>query len=110
MAPVFGTKYWEFINMQKPVKRGNAWRIQVKYKHLRDAATKDTSQECIQWAYKRLMELQLEYEKQLKNLDKPQYTVKQLFNIYYEKIGQFTKSKVYIKNHIKYLERYYGKL
>ncbi|WP_110974791.1 tyrosine-type recombinase/integrase [Acinetobacter sp. WCHAc060042] len=96
--------------MQKPVKRGNAWRIQVKYKHLRDAATKDTSQECIQWAHKRLMELQLEYEKQLKNLDKPQYTVKQLFNIYYEKIGQFTKSKVYIKNHIKYLERYYGKL
>ena len=76
--------------MQKLVKRGNAWRIQVKYKHLRDAATKDTSQECIQWAYKRLMELQLEYEKQLKNLDKPQYTVKQLFNIYYEKIGQFT--------------------
>ena len=63
--------YRPIINMQKPVKRGNAWRIQVKYKHLRDAATRDTSQECIQWAHKRLMELQLEYEKQLKNLDKP---------------------------------------
>ena len=49
--------------MQKPVKRGNAWRIQVKYKHLRDAATRDSSEECIQWAHRRLMELQLEYEK-----------------------------------------------
>ena len=96
--------------MQKPVKRGNAWRIQVKFKHLRDAATRDTSEECTQWAHKRLMELQLEYEKQLKNLEKPQITLKQLFELYYEKVGQFTKSKTYIKNHIKWLDRYYGDL
>lgn len=96
--------------MQKPVKRGDAWRIQVKYKHLRDAATRDTSEECIQWAHRRLMELQLEYETHLKNLDKPQVNLKQLFELYYDKVGQFTKSKVYIKNHIKWLERYYGAL
>ena len=44
--------------MQKPIKRGDAWRIQVKFKHLRDAATRDTSEECIQWPHRRLMELQ----------------------------------------------------
>lgn len=73
--------------MQKPVKRGNAWRIQAKYKHLRDAATRDTPEECIQWAHKRLMEMQLEYEKELKNLDKPKCTLRELFNLYYEKVG-----------------------
>ncbi len=46
--------------MQKPVKRGNSYRIQVKYKHLRDAATRDTAKECTDWAARRLMELQLQ--------------------------------------------------
>lgn len=96
--------------MQKPVKRGNAWRIQAKYKHLRDAATRDTPEECIQWAHKRLMEMQLEYEKELKNLNKPKCTLRELFNLYYNKVGQFKKGKDYIKNHIKYLDRYYGDL
>ena len=96
--------------MQKPVKRGDAWRIQVKYKHLRDAATRDPPEECTQWAYKRLMELQLKYEKELKDLDKPKCSLSELFNLYYEKVGQFTKSKNYIKNHIKWLDRYYGDL
>lgn len=96
--------------MQKPTKRGNAWRIQVKYKHLRDAATRDTEKECIQWAHKRLMELQLEYERQLKNIDKPQMTVKQLFDLYYLKVGQFKKSKEHTRHHIINLNKYYGEL
>lgn len=96
--------------MQKPVKRGNAWRIQVKYKHLRDAATRDTSEECTHWAYRRLIEMQLEYEREVQNLHKPKCTVRELFQMYYEKVGQFTKSKTYIKNHIKWLDRYYGTL
>ncbi|WP_228257598.1 hypothetical protein [Acinetobacter bouvetii] len=54
------------------------------------------------------MELQLEYERQLKNIDKPQMTVKQLFDLYYLKVGQFKKSKEYIRNHLKWLDRYYG--
>lgn len=96
--------------MQKPVKRGNAWRIQVKYKHLRDAATRDTPEECTQWAYKRLIELQLEYEKELENLNKPKCTLRELFHLYYEKCGQFKKSKEYTRNHLKWLDRYYGDL
>lgn len=56
------------------------------------------------------MELQLEYEKQIKNLEKPQITLKQLFELYYEKVGQFTKPKTYIKNHNKWLDRYYDDL
>ena len=96
--------------MQKPVKRGNAWRIQVKYKHLRDAATRDSPEECIQWAHKRLMELQLEYDKELKNLDKPKCTLRELFHLYYDKVGQFKKSKEYTRNHLKWLSLYYGDL
>jgi integrase len=96
--------------MQKPVKRGNAWRIQVKYKHLRDAATRDSPEECTQWAHKRLMELQLEYDKELKNLDKPKCTLRELLHLYYEKVGQFKKSKEYTRNHLKWLDRYYGDL
>lgn len=52
------------------------------------------------------MELQLEYEKKLKNLKKPQITLKQIFELYYEKVGQFTKSKTYIK----WLDCYYRDL
>lgn len=96
--------------MQKPVKRGNTWRIQVKYKHLRDAATRDSPEECTQWAHKRLMELQLEYDKELKNLDKPKCTLRELFQLYYDKVGQFKKSKEYTKNHLKWLDLYYGDL
>ena len=48
--------------MQKPVKRGNAWRIQVRYKNLRDSVTRDTARECEQWAAIRLLEMKAEYD------------------------------------------------
>ncbi|WHP06715.1 integrase [Acinetobacter corruptisaponis] len=38
--------------MQKPVKRGNAWRIVVRHNGLRYSATRDTAHECEQWAAK----------------------------------------------------------
>jgi len=48
---------WSFI-MQKPVKRGDAWRITVRYLRKRYTATRDTASECEQWAAKKLLELQ----------------------------------------------------
>ena len=44
--------------MQKPVKRGDAWRITVRYLGKRYTATRDTASECEQWAAKKLLELQ----------------------------------------------------
>ncbi|MCX3052919.1 hypothetical protein OFK52_09560 [Acinetobacter baumannii] len=46
--------------MQKPVKRGDAWRITVRYLGKRYTATRDTASECEQWAAKKLLELQSE--------------------------------------------------
>ncbi|MCU4444875.1 integrase [Acinetobacter pittii] len=44
--------------MQKPVKRGEAWRITVRYLGKRYTAIRDTASECEQWATKKLLELQ----------------------------------------------------
>ncbi|MDC5121066.1 integrase [Acinetobacter baumannii] len=38
--------------MQKPVKRGDAWRITVRYLGKHYTATRDTASECEQWAAK----------------------------------------------------------
>nr|WP_019457398.1 hypothetical protein [Acinetobacter sp. GG2] len=38
--------------MQKPVKRGNAWRITVRYLGKRYTDTRDIASECEQWAAK----------------------------------------------------------
>lgn len=102
-------QYSEVI-MQKPVKRGNAWRIQVKYKTFRDAATRDTPEECTAWAVKRLIELELEYQAHIRKLERPDITLKDLFNKYYENVGAFKKGGSYIKSHIKSLNHYYGDL
>ncbi|ENX00866.1 hypothetical protein F900_01850 [Acinetobacter modestus] len=96
--------------MQKPVKRGNSYRIQVKYKHLRDAATRDTAKECTDWAVRRLMELQLQYQEELKKLEKPDIPFRDLFTQYYENVGKNKKSSPYIKNYLKQLDYYLGHL
>ncbi|MDC5586446.1 integrase [Acinetobacter baumannii] len=46
--------------MQKPVKRGDAWRVTVRYLGKRYTATRDTASKCEQWAAKKLLELQSE--------------------------------------------------
>ncbi len=48
---------WSVI-IQKPVKRGDAWRITVRYLGKHYTATRDTASECEQWAAKKLLELQ----------------------------------------------------
>ena len=44
--------------MQKPVKRGDAWRITVRYLGKRYTATPDTASEFEQLVTKKLLELQ----------------------------------------------------
>lgn len=59
---IFPLQYHEIwsVIMQKPVKRGDAWRITVRYLGKRYTATRDTANECEQWAAKKLLELQSE--------------------------------------------------
>lgn len=43
--------------MQKPVKRGDAWRITVHCLYKYYTTARDTASECEQWATKKLLEL-----------------------------------------------------
>ncbi|MFV5516724.1 tyrosine-type recombinase/integrase [Acinetobacter gerneri] len=96
--------------MQKPIKRGSAYRIQIKYKYLRDSATFDTHNECEKWAEKRLIELKLQYANDLKYGRKEHFPLLKLFHLYFEKEAQFKKSRNYVSNHIHALYLYYGEL
>ena len=84
----------------KPVKRGNAWRIQVRYKNLRDSVTRDTARECEQWAAIRLLEMKAEYDP--KNSDaKPYFSFFVLCQKYYDEVGYKKRGKSFIKQQIK---------
>lgn len=43
--------------MQKPIKCGDAWRITVRYLGKRYTATRDTANECEQWAAKKIIRI-----------------------------------------------------
>ena len=94
--------------MQKPVKRGNAWRIQVRYKNLRDTATKDTARECEQWAATRLLELKAQYNDLIELKQKPPYPFKYLFEKYYQEIGRTKRGYTYIKQQLSAFDKYFG--
>lgn len=95
--------------MQKAIQRGNAWRIQVRYKNLRDGATRDTAKECEQWAARRLIELQHEYENAATE-EKPDFPFKVLFEKYFEEVGRNMASAGYIMQQVKAFDKYFGKL
>ncbi len=98
--------------MQKPVKRGNAWRIQVRYKNLRDTATRDTARECEQWAAIRLLEMKAEYDPQKSIERKAYFSFHALFQKYYDEVGCKKRGKSYIQQQlkIKTFKKYFGDL
>lgn len=96
--------------MQKPIKRGNAWRIQVRYKNLRDSATRDTAQECEQWAAIRLLELKALSETPESQKPKSPFPFKYLFEKYYQEIGRHKRGYTYIKQQLKAIELYFGEM
>lgn len=96
--------------MQRPIKRGESWRIQVRYKELRDSATRDTAQECEQWAAHRLLELKAQYAHHTPTNKKPQYSFKTLFEKYYHEVGRHMRGKSFIYQQLKAFEKYFGAL
>ncbi len=96
--------------MQKPIKRGNAYRIQVRYKNLRDTATRDTARECEQWATLRLLQLKAEFNDPAA-LKQPQpYPFRELFEKYYLEIGKNMRGYMYIKQQLRAFDKYFGAL
>ncbi|OUY08081.1 tyrosine-type recombinase/integrase [Acinetobacter populi] len=94
--------------MQKPVKRGNSYRIQVRYKDLRDTATRDTARECEQWAATRLLELKAQYSNLITLQEKPPYPFRSLFEKYYLEVGRHKRGYTYIKQQLSAFDRYFG--
>ena len=94
--------------MQKPIKRGNSWRITVRHNGQRYNATRDTEQECIKWAKLKLIELQNEDAKSSKNL--VHLTYQELFEKYYADVGSKMRGFKYISQQLKSFEKYWGRL
>ena len=93
--------------MQKPVKRGNAWRIVVRHNGLRYSATRDTAHECEQWAAKKLLELQASPDQTTKP-EKVHISFYALFELYYNESGKNKKSQKFIDQQLKLLRKQWG--
>lgn len=96
--------------MQKPIKRGDSWRIQVRYKDLRDSGTFNTPLECTNWAATRLLELKAQYADDTKSNKKEPYPFKSLFTKYYQEVGRHKRGYTYIKQQLGTLDKYFGEM
>lgn len=93
--------------MQKPIKRGNSWRIAVRYNGKRYTATRDTEQECIAWANSILLDLKLKESLPEHQID---FTFKQLFEKYYSDVGSKMRGYTFILQQLKTFDKYWGRL
>lgn len=93
--------------MQKPVQRGNAWRITVRHNGQRFTATRDTAQECEQWAAKKLLELQAQTP-DVKEPEKIHISFFALLDLYYNQAGKKMKSEPFILQQVKLLKKQWG--
>ena len=55
------------MKLPKSIKRGNSWRMTLRYNSKRFTATRDTEQECIPWANPILLDLKLKKTKKPKS-------------------------------------------
>lgn len=104
---VVATTYFE-VNIQKPIKLGNSWHITVRHNGQRYNVTRDIEEECIKWASFKLLELN-STESNLK--DKTiQLSFRNLFEKYYLDVGFKMRGARYIQQHLKAIDKYWGKL
>ncbi len=96
------------LKMQKPTRRGNAWRIEVRFKGKRYAATRDTASECEQWAATKLLELQS--EQPTSEPEKIHISFQALFDMYYQEEGRKMKSARLIVQMLKCLKKNWGEI
>lgn len=96
------------MKIPKPRKRGDAYRIEIMINGKRSSATRDTARECEQWAATKLLEHKSTNGQTVENENKPQYTFKQLFDEYLDKVGKFSKSKKWILTQYNTFDRKLG--
>ena len=57
MDKMKGNQIYTKMKLQKPIQRGESWRITVTFENKRYSATRDTAKECEHWASIKLLEL-----------------------------------------------------
>ncbi len=93
--------------MQKPIRRGNSWRMTVRFNGQRYTVTRDTEEECIKWAQLKLIELKSQDAK----IDHIIHlTYKELFQKYFDEVGSKKRGASFIAQQLKAFEKYWGKL
>lgn len=98
------------MKLPKARKRGDAYRIELMFDGKRYSATRDTEKECEQWAAIKILELKAGSKEDAPVNEKPVFTYKQLFDVYWDKVGKHTKFKDWILTQYKTFEKKMGEL
>ena len=97
------------MKLPKPIKRGDAFRIEFMRNGKRYSATRDTEKECTAWVARKLLELEAN-EKKIRYGDKPHYPLRLLLEVYYENVGKHKKSKDRVKQIISNFNKNFAML
>lgn len=97
------------MKLPKPLKRGNAYRIEIMLNGKRYSCTRDTAKECQQWAMSKIVELQIEKQHAEQGI-KPHLSFYSLFTDYYEKVGRYKGSQKWILSQYKSFKRKFDEL
>lgn len=92
------------MKLPKPIKRGDAYRIQFMHAGQRYSATRDTARECEQWAAQKMLELKAGADA-IAQGRRPAYPVARLMDQYEQQVGSKKRSYSYIRLKIANFKR-----
>lgn len=100
------------MKLPKPRKRGETYTITVSHQGKRYYCTRDTEEECRQWAALKLLELKTQSKIEAGEI-KPKFSFRDLNDKYYTDVGQWNESKssrAWITGQYKNFETKFGAL
>ena len=80
------------MKIPKPRKRGSSWRVEFMLNGQRYSATFDTPIEAKEWAAREIIRLK-DDAKRIESGEKPNHTLKELCELYYQKVSTNKKGK-----------------
>lgn len=80
------------MKLPKPIKRGNAYRIQLMIDGEKLSCTRDTARECEQWAAQTILESKIKKQDVERGV-KPNITFRNVIDQYWKDVGQIRESK-----------------
>lgn len=98
------------MKLPKPVKRGDTYRIQLMIDGEKLSCTRDTIRECEKWAAEKILESKIK-KNNIEQGIKPKITFKEVFDQYWNDIGQYKKSKAsrdWIQGQLKIFDVKFG--